>query len=264
MTDPTYRLEGIVKTRDEMQDFEGPLTLILMLLSKNKIEIRDIQISAILDQYLDHLNKMQEIDLEIASEFVQMASHLLYIKTRMLLAGDEEVSELESLVTSLEQLKCREAYAGVKEITPELLRAYEQGSLLLIKPAEPLPQSAGSYRYNHTEAELLTALLSVFSRAGKTAVLDEDAQQFVPKRIVYGVRDKSHQLIEHMRAVGTESLRALFELSKSRSELVATFVALLELCSMGSLYINADSDDDCTVTFTGGETGDIIESISDL
>ena len=56
-----------------------------MLLSKNKIEIRDIRISDILDQYLDYLEKMQQMDLEIASEFVQMAAHLLYIKTRMLL-----------------------------------------------------------------------------------------------------------------------------------------------------------------------------------
>ena len=91
MENPSFYLEGIVKDKDELQDFEGPLSLILMLLSKNKIEIRDIKISEILDQYLEYLGKMQSMDLEVASEFVQMASHLLYIKTRKLLTGDEEV-----------------------------------------------------------------------------------------------------------------------------------------------------------------------------
>ena len=88
MENPTFHLEGIIKSKNEMEDFEGPLSLILMLLAKNKIEIRDIRISDILDQYLDYISKMQEMDLEVASEFVQMASHLVYIKTRSLLTGE--------------------------------------------------------------------------------------------------------------------------------------------------------------------------------
>ena len=105
MENPSFYLEGVVREKNELQDFEGPLSLILMLLSKNKIEIRDIKISEILDQYLEYLDQMQKLDLEIASEFVQMASHLLYIKTKTLLTQEEEVSELEVLIASLEQLK---------------------------------------------------------------------------------------------------------------------------------------------------------------
>lgn len=108
MNDPTYRLEGVVKDKSGESDFEGPLSLILMLLSKNKIAIRDINISDILDQYLAYLDTMQAMDLEVASEFIQMASHLLYIKTKMLLNLDDgEVSELEQLIASLEQLQCK-------------------------------------------------------------------------------------------------------------------------------------------------------------
>ena len=98
MQEPSYHLEGVIRTRDELEDFTGPLDLILMLLSKNKIEIRDIQISLLLDQYLEYLQMMQEMDLEIASEFVQMASHLTYIKTKMLLTEEKEPTELEMLV----------------------------------------------------------------------------------------------------------------------------------------------------------------------
>ena len=118
--DPTYFLEGIIHDKSEMADFEGPLSLILLLLSKNKIEIRDIKISEILDQYLEYLNAMEKLDLEIASEFVQMASYLLYIKTRMLLTEEKEVTELEQLIASLEQLKCKDTYAAVKSVTPML------------------------------------------------------------------------------------------------------------------------------------------------
>lgn len=125
--DPTYFLEGIIHDKSEMADFEGPLSLILLLLSKNKIEIRDIKISDILDQYLEYLNAMEKLDLEIASEFVQMASYLLYIKTRMLLTEEKEVTELEQLIASLEQLKCKDTYAAVKTVTPMLEAAAQTG-----------------------------------------------------------------------------------------------------------------------------------------
>ena len=80
-----------------MEDFEGPLDLILHLLSKNKMEIKDIQISVILEQYMEWMDTRKELDLEVASEFVTMASHLVYIKSRMLLSiNDEEaLSEME-------------------------------------------------------------------------------------------------------------------------------------------------------------------------
>ena len=134
-----------MKERNELQDFSGPLSLILMLLSKNKIEIRDIKIAEILDQYLEYLDEMEKMDLEIASEFVQMASHLLYIKTRTLLAGEEEVSELEELMSSLEQLKCRDVFAALQKVTPELKKAAETGLLYYAKRPEPLPKRKEAY-----------------------------------------------------------------------------------------------------------------------
>ena len=92
MDNPIFKLEKVVQTRaaESMEDFEGPLDLILFLLSKNKIEIQDIPIALILDQYLEYLEKRQQMDLEVASEFVTMASHLMYIKTRMLLSIEDE------------------------------------------------------------------------------------------------------------------------------------------------------------------------------
>ena len=99
-----------------MEDFDGPLDLILHLLSKNKIEIRDIQITLLLDQYLDWMARREQLNLEVASEFVTMAAHLVYIKTRMLLSIDDEeaMSEMEQLMAALEERKYQDSYLRVK------------------------------------------------------------------------------------------------------------------------------------------------------
>ena len=259
MENPSFFLEGVVKEKNELQDFEGPLSLILMLLSKNKIEIRDIKISEILDQYLEYLAQMQSMDLEIASEFVQMASHLLYIKTKTLLTSDdEEVSELEVLMASLEQLKCKDVYNAVRQVTPELKQASELGLLYFSKLPEPLPKTAKKYEYRHEPVDLLKALASVYMRGGKTPEL-ESFSSAVPKRIVYSIRDKSRQILSRLSG-SSVTLKGLYAECRSRSEVVATFMSVLELCSMGNIHISR-SGDDYMVEFTGGDVDEIIEKI---
>ena len=258
MENPNFYLEGVVHDRDEMQDFEGPLSLILQLLSKNKIEIRDISISEILDQYLAWLEEAQSMDLEIASEFVQMAAQLLYIKTRTLLANDEEeVSELELLMSSLEQLKARDVFASVQQIVPELRKAAEQGLLYLAKPPEPLPRAGREYEYHHEPVDLLRAMYRIYARGGKPAPPDMSAR--VPKRIVYSVRDKSLQILNRLRE-STVSLERLYRECASRSEVVATFVSVLELCSIGSVHIEREGES-YTLSFIGGNVDEIMEKI---
>ena len=102
MANPVFKLEGVVHERsaETLQDFEGPLDLILFLLSKNKIEIQDIPIALILDQYLAYLKQRKQLDLEVASEFITMAAHLMYIKTRMLLSLEDEQAQSCLLYTS--------------------------------------------------------------------------------------------------------------------------------------------------------------------
>ena len=257
MENPTFHLEGVIRTKEQTEDFEGPLTLILMLLAKNKIEIRDIKIADILDQYLAWLAKMQEMDLDVASEFVQMASHLVYIKTRTLLAGTEEVSELEQLMTSLEQLRLRDSFAAAKERIPAMAAALEQGALLYSTPGEPMPRY-GEYDYQHQGWELLAALAGMLQKG--VPVREEEAAVPVPRPIIYSVQDKSRQLIGYLRQRGKSSLRALYAMAQSRSEVVATFLSLLTMCSMGSVSIQREGDD-YAVQFTGGDTEAILENI---
>jgi len=259
MEEFTYHLEGVVRTRDELEDFEGPLNLILMLLQKNKIEIRDIKIAEILDQYLASIRKMQEMDLEVASEFVQMASYLVYLKTKTLLQGTEEISELEELMSSLEQLRCKDAIAAVRTVLPELQGRAERGLLLFSTPGETL-EKYGEYDIHHEPYELLEALAAMLGR-GRVSVEDEELRVPVPKRIVYGVREKSSQILDLLHAGESVSLHALFSMSRSRSELVAVFLSVLELCSMGSIQLRY-SDDDYMITYTGGDAAEILDALS--
>lgn len=256
MENPNFFLEGIVKNKDELENFEGPLSLILLLLSKNKIEIRDISISDILEQYLDYLDQMQSMDLEIASEFVQMAAHLLFIKTRTLLSAEEEVSELEVLISSLEQLKCRDIFASVQKIIPELKTASELGLLYYAKQPEPLPVDK-EYKYHHEPVDLLKAMYNIYSRGGKAAL--PDMSESIPRRVVYSIRDKSLELLKSLKSA-PRKLNELYGQCRSRSEVVATFVSVLELCSMGSIRIEHLEDGYC-VSFVGGDIDEIMEKI---
>ena len=261
-TDPTFRLEGVVHERDSLADFEGPLSLILQLLSKNKIEIRDISVSEILDQYLAYLDEMQRMDLEVASEFVQMAAYLLYIKTRTLLAVDKEVTELEQLMSSLEQLKAKGARDAVKSVLETFGAMSENGKDLFTRGQEPLSREAKTYDYRHEPAELLGALLSVFMRPDIKPPAPRELAKLAPKRIVYGVRDKSREIIERLSSRGRATLGELCAESRSRSEVVAVFLSVLELCSMGSLIIS-EAGNDLVLEFTGGDTEKILEAIEE-
>ena len=118
MGQPQYHLEGIVRTRNEsMEDFQGPLDVIFLLLSKNKIDIAAVSITAILEQYQAYLEEMKRLDMEIASEFITMASHLMLIKTKMLLSAAEAAeaeSELDQLRKSLLERQRREALDQIR------------------------------------------------------------------------------------------------------------------------------------------------------
>ena len=187
-----------------------------------------------------------------------MASYLLYIKTRMLLTEEKEVTELEQLIASLEQLKCKDTYAAVKTVTPMLEAAAQTGLHYLSRPPEPLPKAAGEYRYRIEETDLLRALLSVFTRGGTAST--EALQMAAPKRIIYSVRDKCRTLIDELRERGSMSLNALYGQCASRSEIVATFLSVLELCSLGHLMLS-EQNGEYVASFTGGTTDDILESI---
>ena len=167
MENPVFKLEKVVRSRsEEMQDFEGPLDLILYLLGKNKMEIQDISISLICDQYLAWLERRQQMDLEVASEFVTMASQLVYIKTRMLLSLEDEEAktEMDALIQSLEERRRNESYLRVKSLAARLAPMGEFGRSIVTRNPEPMERGK-IYEYSQDRADLVLAMAEIRSRA---------------------------------------------------------------------------------------------------
>jgi len=249
METPVFKLEGIVKEKEDMSDFEGPLTLILSLLSKDKIEIRDISISSILEQYLAYLDKMAELDLDIASEFVAMASHLTYIKSKMLLSGGEEVSELEQLISSLEELRRGDVYVQIKEIAQTLSGMYTRDGLMMSTPPEYFATDT-QYEYVHISTELLEAIFNVIGKENLRISSINKNDTVVPSQVVYSISEKIDEVLDKLKRKKEIPIGKLFYQCGSKTELIATLVAILELCRIGSAIIDGESDD-MKVTYTG-------------
>ena len=251
MENPVYKLEKVVRSlSEEMQDFEGPLDLILFLLGKNKMEIQDISISLICDQYIAWLEQRQKMDLEVASEFVTMASHLIYIKTRMLLSihDEEAMSEMEQLIATLEAHQRNENYLKIKAAVPALDDRYRYGRDYLTKVPEAIRPDK-TYRYVHEKEDLLRAMTAVLSRSDNKLPPPVSAFQGIVGREPYPVADKAGEIIHRLVSFGVTRFRALFKGNRSRSEVVATFLAVLELCKAHRVRL-AGTEEDCTVTCT--------------
>ena len=243
MGEPQYRLEGIVRTRNEgMEDFEGPLDVIFLLLSKNKIEIQDVSITAILEQYLSYLEEMKRLDMEIASEFITMASHLMLIKTKMLLSAAEQAeaeSELDLLRQSLVERQRKEAMDQIRIAIGELEPRNEIGRNLFTKDPEPVRRDQ-AYRYKHDVVDLLRALDMISERNQRQ--LPPPTMNFmgIVGKEPYPVTKKATEVLRQLVLRGSERLKNLFRGNKSRSEVVATFLAILELCKTSSVTLEDD------------------------
>jgi segregation and condensation protein A len=261
MDDPIFTLKSVVRSKGELQDFTGPLALILQLLSKNKIEIKDISISLILEQYLVYLGAMTEMDLEIASEFVAMASHLVYIKTKMLVSGQEDVDELSELISSLEDLRRRDSYAQIKSVTGQLEAMFRSSCGLIVKPPEYyIPDT--SYKFEHSISDLISAFLQLIDRE---ELMGKNASKVVlyPKRIAYSVTEKASEILAHIRSCGAERIGALISQAKSRTEMVAVFIAVLELCRSGAIYL-VGFDEELTICAGSDTLGtDVFQSFDE-
>ena len=252
MNEPTYHLSHVVKSKNsEPEDFTGPLDVILLLLSKNKIEIRDIQISVILEQYLSYLDEMKKMDLEIASEFITMASQLVLIKTKMLLSEAERqegLSEMELLIQSLEQRQRQEILEKLKSPASWLEKRNDIGRNTFVKNPEPLRKD-NTYRYQHDKDDLRRALFDLQERSRVKLPAPVTAFNGIVGKEPYPVERKSAEILKRLISGGIAKLKSLFRGNKSRSEVVATFLSVLELCKIHSISVNQDENNEYRVSY---------------
>ena len=243
MGEPQYRLEGIVRSRDMMEDFEGPLDVIFLLLSKNKIDIQDVSITAILEQYTAYLDEMKRLDMDIASEFIAMASHLMLIKTKMLLSAAEAAeaqSELDILRQSLIERQRRDAMEQIRIAITVLEPLNDVGRCLFTKEPEPLKRDA-AYRYRHEVSDMLRALDEISERNQRRLPPPTVNFKGIVGKERYPVTLKATEVIRTLVLRGIDRLKNLFRDSRSRSEIVATFLAILELCKTNTVCLEDDN-----------------------
>ncbi|MEA4832817.1 MAG: segregation/condensation protein A [Oscillospiraceae bacterium] len=238
--------------------FDGPLDLLIALISKHKIDIYDIPIALILEQYLDYLDDMNHSNIELSSEFVVMACELLYIKSKLLLPAEEAPEEdprTELVETLLE-------YSRVKAAA-EYLRTLEEK---FYKRYYPTPQP---FFYQTETTEYDKSFLPSSFRTLKIALKAEREtkkkqsvenlfsvkQVSIEQKIIFVLR----HLVKAIRNGSSVSFMSLFDNSPSKRDAVATFLAMIELVSTGRISYKKYSGDYiiCLNTEKGGNTADV-------
>jgi segregation and condensation protein A len=220
----TYRLD----------QFEGPLDLLLTLISKNKMSITDIPIAIICDQYMEYINEAERMDLEVASEFIVMASELMLIKSKMLLPHEEGTENDPRREIADALLLYQQAKLAAKELRP----LYDEYSGRYVKGTDEIPPEKG-LPLNMDPNLLIKALSSVMKRL-KVAESERTPRELVNpliKRTVVSVEEKIEQICKTLEEQEEASLFFLLKDSDSRAELVARFMGILELIKMNRIII---------------------------
>jgi len=202
--------------------FEGPLDLLLTLISKNKIDIYDIQISDLLDQYMEQINLMQENQMDIASEFLTMASRLVYIKSVMLLPKYEEEAEELKKELSGQLLE----YAVCREIAAKLGVSYDFDTFF--RAPSPVEFDL-TYNRVHPSKDIAKAYVSAVGRGKRKLPPSEQAFSGIVAHKIVSVNGKIIHLMRRLRHGKKLEYHEIFEICEGKSDLVATFLATLEL-----------------------------------
>lgn len=224
--------------------FEGPLDLLLNLIAKNKLNIYDIPIAELLEQYMAQIHEMQAADMDVASEFLEMAARLVHIKSVSLLPKKEEEAALKQELTGqlLEYQQCKEA----------AMRLRERFSLDGIVRAQADIPADLTYKRHHKPQELLSAYLSMLGK--KNPPEPQKPEDTISKLITRRVVSVASQIVFVLRSLWKKrhvSLKELFRGKNDPSERVAAFLAVLELVKDKRLRVDGDGED-CEIKLTNG------------
>ncbi len=213
--------------------FEGPLDLLLYLIKKDEVEIYDIPIAKITDQYLEYLELMQLLDLNIAGEFLVMAATLMHIKSRMLLPPDqlepeqdEEDPRAELVMRLLEYKKFKEAASELSQM--EATQKHFFARVGLSKEEES--KFKGDEFFEASLFDLITAFTKVLKEIPRDIFLEVIKDEFTVSEKIH---DILHMLVDKAKIFFTD----LFKVAKNKIEVITIFLALLELIRLKEIVI---------------------------
>ena len=230
----------------KLEAFEGPLDLLLHLIDRNKVNIYDIPIVEITDQYLEYVAVMNRKDLNLVSDFLVMAATLLDIKSRMLLPVEEEETEegdpRQELVERLLE------YKMYKYISGELREMENEASQHMYRESS-VPKEVSEYEPPVCIEELLDGLTLTKLNDIFQSVMRRQTDKIDPVRSKFGkierekfrVSDKIRHILNFSSGHSKFSFRNLLEKQASRTEVVVTFLAVLELIKMGHIHLTQEN-----------------------
>ncbi len=226
----------------KLEVFEGPLDLLLYLIKRDEVDIYDISIERITKQYLEYMSAFQVLNIEVAGEFIVMASNLLYIKSRMLLPKDQQMAEedAEEDDPRWELIRQLIEYKKFKEAAGQLRnREAMQEQLYPRSPAVPdLPEVADPLLVDEVGIfDLINAFQKILKRLDKKK--PEDLKQIFEEN--FTVSDKIEYLLKLVASGVPMRFEECFGDSASRGEIVVTFLAMLELIRMKQLRVRQDN-----------------------
>ncbi len=238
-----FKVDNIVRSHQEvMEDFEGPLDLILDLLKRSKIEIQDLKISLLLQQYLEWMDKRSHLDMEVASEFIAMASHLVYLKTKMLLnISDGPDEEVDELISALRQRQREEVYQQVLRLREYLEVRANLGRNLISKPPESFTVDK-TYQGVHDKAVLIDALKDIEDRIARKKPPKTAVFKGLVGHEPHPVQDMVVSILKLLVEKGKLFFNSLMK-APTKSEAVASFLAVLELCRNRKILLEDYGDD---------------------
>lgn len=227
-------MENVILYKTE--EFEGPLDLLLQLIARNKLNIYDIKISLLVEQYLEQIKLMQEHEMDVASEFLEMASRLLYIKTVSLLPKHEEVEQLKQELTGelLEYQVCKKV--------AETLSAMTDGFDTFVRLPEPF-EADKTYVLTHDSVDVYNAYVTAMGRMDKRIAVPTKAFTKIVAKKIHSVSSKIIFVMRNLWGKGKKRLLNLYKSAKDRSELVATFLAVLELTKANRVVVSGNNDE---------------------
>lgn len=224
--------------------FEGPLDLLLHLIEKNKLNIYDIQISELCEQYVEHIRTMQEENLDIAGEFLDMASRLIQIKSAMLLPKYDEGEEMKKELTGqlIEYRKCK--------LMAKILSEKISFDSFCREPEKI--KCDMKYKRKHEPVVLVNAYMAAVGRGKQKIPPSEDAFSGIVKRRIVSVSSKIIGVMKKLWGGRSVRYEKIFEDSADKSELVATFLAVLELIKGKRVRADGEGEDLTLKMISGG------------
>ncbi|HKK46053.1 MAG TPA: segregation/condensation protein A [Balneolaceae bacterium] len=227
--------------RVQLKNFEGPLDLLLFFIKRDELDIYDIPIHYITNQFLEYINLMEELDLDVASEFILMASMLMSIKAKMMLPQEESDDELDEhdpryeLVQRLLEYKRYKEMAGkMGTIEDEAQKKHFRG---YFKADKVEKQASGEALKDVTMFELMAAFKKVLSDATR-----QNSIHHVEK-IQHTIEEQAEYVLGRLQKTGRTSFRSMCMELKTRTKIVVTFLAILEMLKERQINLYIEEDD---------------------